>query len=46
MYLAIDFLITPELKFYLTGVNVGLPGGAHQYHLTHLVYFRETLGYF
>ena len=46
MYLAIDFLITPELKLYLAGVHMGLPGGAHQYHLAHLVQFRKTLGYF
>jgi hypothetical protein len=37
MYLGIDFLITPELKLYLLEVNVGLPGGAHEYHLTHTV---------
>jgi len=41
MYLAIDFLITPELKLYLADVNVGLPQGAHQYHLTHLVHFGK-----
>jgi hypothetical protein len=41
MYLGIDFLITPELKLYLAEVNVGLPGGAHQYHLTHLVHFGK-----
>ena len=38
MYLGIDFLITPELKLYLVEVNVGLPGGAHEYHLTHTVH--------
>jgi hypothetical protein len=41
MYLGIDFLITPELKLYLVEVNVGLPGGAHEYHLTHLVHFGK-----
>jgi hypothetical protein len=41
MYLAIDFLITPELKLYLADVNVGLPQGAHQYHLAHLVHFGK-----
>ncbi len=41
MYLGIDFLITPELKLYLAEVNVGLPRGAHQYHLTHLVHFGK-----
>ena len=37
MYLGIDFLITSDLKLYLVEVNVGLPGGAHEYNLTHLV---------
>jgi hypothetical protein len=41
MYLGIDFLITSELKLYLIEVNVGLPGGAHEYHLTHLVRFGK-----
>jgi len=38
MYLGIDFLISPDLKPYVVEVNVGLPGGAQEYHLTHLVY--------
>ncbi len=37
MYLGIDFLIQPDLRFYVVEVNVGLPGGAHEYNLTHLV---------
>ena len=41
MYLGIDFLITSELKLYMVEVNVGLPGGAHEYHLTHLVHFGK-----
>jgi hypothetical protein len=41
MYLGIDFLITSELKLYLVEVNVGLPGGAHEYDLTHLVRFGK-----
>ena len=41
MYLGIDFLITGELKLYVSEVNVGLPGGAHEYHLTHLVYLGK-----
>jgi len=41
MYLGIDFLITSELTLYLVEVNVGLPGGAHEYHLTHLVHFGK-----
>jgi hypothetical protein len=39
MYLGIDFLITSQLKLYVVEVNVGLPGGAQEYHLTHLAYF-------
>ena len=39
MYLGIDFLISSELKPYIIEVNVGLPGGAQEYHLTHLVHF-------
>jgi len=42
MYLGIDFLITPELKLYLVEVNVGLPGGAHEYHLTHWVHLGKA----
>jgi len=38
MYLGIDFLISPELKPYVVEVNVGLPGGAQEYHFTHMVY--------
>ena len=38
MYLGIDFLISPDLKPFVVEVNVGLPGGAQEYHLTHLVY--------
>ena len=41
MYLGIDFLITPDLKLYLVEVNVGLPGGAHEYDLTHRVHFGK-----
>jgi hypothetical protein len=41
MYLGIDFLITSELKLCLVEVNVGLPGGAHEYHLTHLIHFGK-----
>jgi hypothetical protein len=42
MYLGIDFLITPELKLYLVEVNVGLPGGAHEYNLTHWVHLGKA----
>lgn len=41
MYLGIDFLITTELRLYVSEVNVGLPGGAHEYHLTHLVHLGK-----
>ncbi len=37
MYLGIDFLITPELEPRVVEVNVGLPGGAQEYDLAHLV---------
>ena len=41
MYLGIDFLITPELKPYVIEINVGLPGGAQEYHLTHLAHYEK-----
>jgi len=41
MYLGIDFLISPEQKPYVVEVNVGLPGGAQEYHLTQLVHFGK-----
>jgi hypothetical protein len=41
MYLGIDFLINSDLKLYLVEVNVGLPGGAHEYNLTHLVHLGK-----
>jgi hypothetical protein len=37
MYLGIDFLITTQLHPYIVEVNVGLPGGAQEYHLAHQV---------
>jgi len=46
MYLGIDFLINPQLKPYVVEVNVGLPGGAQEYHLTHLVCFRKPSNIF
>lgn len=39
MYLGIDFLISPDQQPYVAEVNVGLPGGAQEYHLTQLVRF-------
>jgi hypothetical protein len=41
MYLGIDFILSPEQKPYTIEVNVGLPGGAQEYHLTHLVHFGK-----
>ena len=41
MYLGIDFLITSDLTLHLTEVNVGLPGGAHEYDLTHRIHFGK-----
>jgi hypothetical protein len=38
MYLGIDYLITHDLKPIVVEVNVGLPGGAQEYDLAHLVY--------
>jgi hypothetical protein len=42
MYLGIDFLITPELTPLVIEVNVGLPGGAQEYDLTHQVYLGRS----
>jgi len=41
MYLGIDFLITAELSPYVIEANVGLPGGAQEYDLTHRVYLGK-----
>jgi hypothetical protein len=46
MYLGLDFLITPGLKLYLVEANVGLPGGAHEYDLTHKVYVGKPSNIF
>ncbi len=46
MYLGIDFLITSQLQPYVVEVNAGLPGGAQEYHLTHLVYFGKPSNIF
>jgi hypothetical protein len=42
MYIGIDFLISPDLRTYVVEVNVGLPGGAQEYELTHLVRFGKS----
>ena len=41
MYLGIDFLISSGLKPYVIDVNVGLPGGAQEYHRTHQAYLHR-----
>jgi len=41
MYIGVDFLITPDLRTYVVEVNVGLPGGAQEYELTHRVHFGK-----
>jgi hypothetical protein len=46
MYVGIDFLISPDLRPYVVEVNVGLPGGAQEYDLTHLVYLGRPSGIF
>jgi len=46
MYLGIDFLIDPELKLYVSEVNVGLPGGAQEYERVHLVRQGRPSGIF
>jgi hypothetical protein len=46
MYLGIDFLVTPHLVPFVVEVNVGLPGGAQEYELTHQVYFGKSSGIF
>jgi hypothetical protein len=46
MYLGLDFLIAPDLSPRLVEVNVGLPGGAQEYHLTQLVATGKPPGIF
>lgn len=46
MYLGIDFLISPKLTPFVIEVNVGLPGGAQEYELTHQVYLKRSSGIF
>jgi hypothetical protein len=41
MYLGIDFILSPKQNPYVIEVNVGLPGGAQEYHLAHLVHFGK-----
>jgi len=46
MYIGIDFLISPDLQPYVVEVNLGLPGGAQEFDLTHLVYRGRPSGIF
>ena len=46
MYLGIDFLVTPQLTPFVVEVNVGLPGGAQEYELTHQVFHGRPSGIF
>jgi hypothetical protein len=46
MYLGIDYLITRDLKAFVLEVNVGLPGGAQEYDLAHLVYLGKPSNIF
>jgi len=46
MYLGIDFLVTPQLVPFVVEVNVGLPGGAQEYELTHRVFQGKPSGIF
>ena len=46
VYLGIDFLLTSTSELYVIEVNVGLPGGAHEYDLTHVVQVGVSSGIF
>ena len=46
MYLGIDFLVTSKSELYVIEVNVGLPGGAHEYDLAHVVQLGVSSGIF
>jgi hypothetical protein len=46
VYLGIDFLLTSRSELYVIEVNVGLPGGAHEYDLTHVVQVGVNSGIF
>jgi hypothetical protein len=46
VYLGIDFLISANLRPFVVEVNVGLPGGAQEYDLTHLVFYGRSSGIF
>jgi len=46
VYLGIDFLVTSKSELYVIEVNVGLPGGAHEYDLAHVVQLGVSSGIF
>jgi hypothetical protein len=46
VYLGIDFLLTSGSELYVIEVNLGLPGGAHEYDLTHVVQLGVNSGIF
>lgn len=46
MYLGIDSLISQGVTPFVIDVNVGLPGGAQEYELTHQVYLKRPSGIF
>ena len=46
MYLGLDFLLAPDLRPLLVEVNIGLPGGAHEFDLAHRVREGRPSGVF
>ncbi|MGQ9509594.1 MAG: ATP-grasp domain-containing protein [Thermodesulfobacteriota bacterium] len=46
MYLGVDFIINSDLKPFVIEVNIGLPGGAQEYELTHQVILGKTSNIF
>jgi len=46
MYLGIDFLIGPDRRFYVSEVNVGLPGGITEFDRAHEARFGRPSGVF
>ena len=46
MYLGLDFLLTSRTELFVIEVNVGLPGGAHEYDLAHVVQLGVSSGIF
>jgi len=46
VYLGLDFLLTSRTELFVLEVNVGLPGGAHEYDLAHVVQLGVSSGIF